>query len=174
MVSPTQLQTIPASPEGQPVQYRCTANLDLYDSSELKRLATQAATGRYLKILPLPTVQESENDRVSAVPVCLCEDNYPGWLAVRDLESLEAASTPYKSTIPSDDEIQARIPRAIAFTHAAMKRPNEYLWGYGWSQLRLFWPNSVGFCVGGSLATKRCLPAGGISNRYLTERPPTR
>jgi cell wall-associated NlpC family hydrolase len=129
VVSLTQLQTSTASPEGQPFQYHCTANLDLYDSPELNRLATQAATGRYLKILPLPTVQEFENDKISAIQVCLCEDNYPGWLAVRSLESLEVASTPYKPTIPSDDEIQARIPGAIAFTQAAMNRTNEYLWG---------------------------------------------
>lgn len=105
------------------VQYRCQANLNLYDSADLKRLATQAATGRYLRI-------ESEVEfGAQSIPIRLCEDDYPGWLAPHDQQYLAIADHPYQPVTRSFADIQARIPAAIAFAHAAMQQPNQYLWG---------------------------------------------
>jgi cell wall-associated NlpC family hydrolase len=100
------------------MQYRTIANLNLYDSPDLTRLATQAAQGRYIKIL-------SE----SPLKVMTCEDDYPGWLDPRDLQFLEEVETPYQAAAWTEEEIRDRIPEVIAFTHAAMAVPNEYLWG---------------------------------------------
>jgi hypothetical protein len=100
------------------MQYRTIANLNLYDSPELTRLATQAAEGRYLKIVSNEPLQ-----------VVLCEDDYPGWLDPKDLQFLEPAETPYQAPIWTREEIVDRIPEIIAFTQAAMTVPNEYLWG---------------------------------------------
>lgn len=108
------------------VQYRCRANLNVYDSPGLERLATQAAIGRYLQIGRLP---ESPLPPTMAVEVCLCEDAYPGWIAVQDLEQLELAESVYQPVTMAEADIHARIPAAIAFTHDAMRQPNEYLWG---------------------------------------------
>ncbi|GAP96530.1 C40 family peptidase [Leptolyngbya sp. NIES-2104] len=100
------------------MQYRTIANLNLYDSPDLTRLATQAATGRYLKIL-------SE----SPLQVMTCEDDYPGYLDPKDLQYLKEVEIPYQAPVWTGEEIRDRIPEIIAFTQAAMSVPNEYLWG---------------------------------------------
>ncbi|MBW4443781.1 MAG: C40 family peptidase [Plectolyngbya sp. WJT66-NPBG17] len=100
------------------MQYRTIANLNLYDSPDLNRLATQAAVGRYIKIL---------SD--SPIEGMTCEDDYSGWLDPSDLKFLEKTETPYQVSIWTAAEIRDRIPEIIAFTQAAMSVPNEYLWG---------------------------------------------
>lgn len=121
MVSFQQLQTS--------VEYKCLTNLNLYDSPNCDRLATQAAAGRHLRVLSLP-----ENS--DAVPVCLCEDGYSGWLSLADIRELEIATTPYRAmpaasyaNALSEAEIRTRIPEVIIFTQKAMQVPNYYLWG---------------------------------------------
>lgn len=99
------------------MQYRTIANLNLYDSPHLTRLATQAAIGRYLKILSASPLQ-----------VMTCEDDYPGYLDPNDLKYLDKTE-PYQASIWTAAEIRDRIPEIIAFTQAAMTVPNEYLWG---------------------------------------------
>jgi cell wall-associated NlpC family hydrolase len=126
VVSLAQLQTVLELEAGSQPQFCCQANLDLYDSPALERLATQAARGRWLKILSLPGELTSNS---IALEVCFCEDDYPAWLAVRDLELLKVADIPYQPVVLSAAEIRARIPAAIAFVQAAMMRPNHYLWG---------------------------------------------
>lgn len=100
------------------MQYRTIANLNLYDSPELTRLATQAAAGRHLEII--------EN---SPLKVKLCEDDYPGWLDPADLSHLEKAETLYQAPVWTEKEIRDRIPQIITFTQTAMSVPNTYLWG---------------------------------------------
>jgi cell wall-associated NlpC family hydrolase len=112
------------------VQYQVEVDLNLYDSTALERLATQAKPGRYLQLVDPST--DSANPAISPqapLPVCLCEDDYPGWIAVEDRQHLQLATVPYQSKIFSQAEIQAKIPDAIAFAQAAMAHPNQYLWG---------------------------------------------
>lgn len=104
------------------MQHRTIANLNLYDSPELTRLATQAATGRYLRMNSQPVSD-------SPLQVVLCEDDYPGWLDPQDFKFLEPAETPYQAPVWKEQEIRDRIPEIIAFTQAAMTVVNEYLWG---------------------------------------------
>lgn len=106
--------------------YRCQAPLNLYDAPTLSSLATQAARDRYLRIRYLPEGSVSSN---SAVEVCLCEDDYPGWLAIGDLAALTVAETPYTPVVRNRADIISRIPAAIAFTQTALAQPNVYLWG---------------------------------------------
>ena len=58
------------------VEYQCQTDLNLYDSPKCDRLATQAASGRQLRVLALP------ENWATSVRVCLCEDDYPGWLSL--------------------------------------------------------------------------------------------
>jgi cell wall-associated NlpC family hydrolase len=109
---------IPHSPTEE---YHCNTDLNLYDSPECVRLATQAATGRHLRI--------TSNHQNTAVAVCLCEDNYPGWLSVDDLQFLQPAEAVYQYQFISAAEIQQRISEIIAFTQAAKQENNYYLWG---------------------------------------------
>lgn len=124
------------------MQYRTIANLNLYDSPDLTRLATQAAQGRCVRIL-------SE----SPLKVMTCEDEYPGWLNPKDLQFLEAVATPYQAAVWTERKIRDRIPEVIAFTQAAMAVPNEYLWGgtvapnYDCSGLMQAAFASVGICL---------------------------
>ncbi len=104
------------------VEYQCQTNLNLYDSASCDRLATQAAAGRHLRVLELP---ENQN----AIPVCLCEDDYPGWLNPEDIGELELANTTPVAIALSATEISNRLPDVIKFTHLAMQQANYYLWG---------------------------------------------
>jgi len=109
---------IPHSPTGE---YNCNTDLNIYDSPECIRLSTQAATGRYLRI--------TSNHQNTAVEVRLCEDDYPGWLSLQDLQFLQPTETVYQPQFISATEIQQHIPAIIAFTQAAKQQDNYYLWG---------------------------------------------
>ncbi len=102
------------------IEYQCCADLNLYDSPTCTRLATQAAAGRHLQVLSL--------HEDTAVKVCLCEDDYLGWLLMQDLSVLEPA-IPYQAQVLSEAEITTRLPAVINFTQMAMQQPNHYLWG---------------------------------------------
>ncbi|MEL6459566.1 MAG: C40 family peptidase [Cyanobacteria bacterium J06621_15] len=104
------------------VEYVTEADLNIYDSPECKDLSTQAEKGRYLRVIP-------ETLNQTAVQVCLCEDDYPGWLSVSDLKSLSSAAEPLQIKSFSEAQIKTLIPEVIAFTHKAMQQPNYYLWG---------------------------------------------
>ncbi|NWF58426.1 MAG: C40 family peptidase [Fischerella sp.] len=102
-------------------EYECLADLNIYDSPECTRLATQASAGRHLRV--------TSDEREAAVEVCLCEDDYPGWLSLTDLVLLQGITVPYQAKSFSEAEIKKLLPEAIAFTHKAMQQPNHYLWG---------------------------------------------
>jgi cell wall-associated NlpC family hydrolase len=84
--------------------YRAKANINLYDSSELKALATQALADRFIRLAAPETIGDGP------LKVIVVEDDYPGWLVT-------AA------------EIADRLPAVMAFAQAALAVPNEYLWG---------------------------------------------
>ena len=107
-------------------EYQCQANLNLYDSPTLTRLATQAVTGRQLQIAGLSIDRQTNGQ---AIQVVLCEDRYPGWLPLEDLDLIEVAESSYRAIALSEAEICARIPQVIAFAHQARAQPNHYLWG---------------------------------------------
>ena len=94
---------IPHSPTGE---YNCQTNLNIYNSPECVSLATQAATGRHLRI--------TSNHQNTAIAVCLCEDDYPGWLSVQDWQFLQPTTTIYQPQFISTAEIQQHIPTIIA------------------------------------------------------------
>ncbi|MDJ0733844.1 MAG: C40 family peptidase [Nostocaceae cyanobacterium] len=101
-------------------EYQCLANLNVYDSPECTRLATQAAIERHLRVI---------SNQDIALRVCLCEDDYPGWLSVNDWEFLQPATVVYQAKSFCESDIQKLLPEIIDFTHKAMQEPNYYLWG---------------------------------------------
>ncbi|AFY48098.1 cell wall-associated hydrolase, invasion-associated protein [Nostoc sp. PCC 7524] len=111
----------PQIPNLEVTEYQCLADLNLYDSPECTRLATQAAVGRHLRV--------TSNQQDTAVEVCLCEDDYPGWVSFNDLGLLQPATVIYQARSLSAAEIQKLLPEAIAFTQTAMQQSNYYLWG---------------------------------------------
>lgn len=104
--------------------YRCTAPVDLFKTVACQGLVTQAATGRHLRIL-----STGEGPDSTALFVCLCEDDYPGWLPIAALQHLAPAEMPYHPPSPAPQEIAAALPAVIEFALQAMQRPNTYLWG---------------------------------------------
>ena len=113
------LNLLPPSACGE---YYCRASLNLYSSSTGKELATQARKGRQLKVLETSMSE-------TTIQIQLCEEGYTAWLPLSDLNALEPASQAYQPTLFSRDDIEPRLPAIIAFTKAAMNRPNYYLWG---------------------------------------------
>jgi cell wall-associated NlpC family hydrolase len=127
VISFAQLQAHQSLPNADRPQYSCRTHLNLYKSPALEGLVTQAAAGRYLRVVPLSEAEQGTTP--AAIAVCLCEDDYPGWLAIADLEQLDIADPPYQPVSLSEAEIRKRVQGAIAFAEAAMARPNQYLWG---------------------------------------------
>ena len=134
MVSLAELNRAIASAHSPAAEYVCQTGLNLYQSPACRSLVTQAAAGRHLRPIfipnsPGPNSPGAEISEITAIEVRLCEDNYPGWLAIKDLPKLAIAERPYQPISFSFEEIQRRLPSIAAFTQAAMARPNHYLWG---------------------------------------------
>jgi cell wall-associated NlpC family hydrolase len=109
-------------------EYICTIPLNLYKTSDLQGLVTQAAAGRHVHLLPFPP-ENGGKDASQAHHVQLCEDDYPGWLTASDLATLQPADVAYRPTSLTRADIESRLPEVIAFTQRAMEQPNTYLWG---------------------------------------------
>lgn len=109
-------------------EYSCQDNLNLYDSPTLERLATQAVAGRQLRVTQLP-LNEVAEVQGTAMQVCLCEDNYPGWVALEDIDLLAPADDPYQAIALTPEAIGDRLLGVLEFAHSAMNQPNRYLWG---------------------------------------------
>ncbi|MGJ3251759.1 MAG: NlpC/P60 family protein [Elainellaceae cyanobacterium] len=109
-------------------EYQCYGTIDLFDSPELERLATQAVAGRQLRILSLPlTIGGTIGDR--AILISLCEDGYPAWMPLECVDLIEVSELPYRAVTLSESQLRDRLLGAIAYAMAAMKHPNRYLWG---------------------------------------------
>ncbi|ELS33227.1 MULTISPECIES: C40 family peptidase [Pseudanabaena] len=104
--------------------YRSLADLNIYDSPRLDRLATQMAKGRYLQAIA---------SEANFLKIQLLEDGYEGLLDLDDLAKLEPSNFQnYIANFPPDlsaEEIGDRLPAVINFIQTAMATPNEYLWG---------------------------------------------
>ncbi|MBF2014361.1 MAG: C40 family peptidase [Rivularia sp. T60_A2020_040] len=103
-------------------EYVTQADLNIYDSPECLSLSTQAEKGRYLRVI-LETLNQT------SLKVCLSEDDYPGWLLIKDLNVLSPAAQPKQIKSFSAVQIKQLLPSVIAFTQKAMEQPNYYLWG---------------------------------------------
>lgn len=102
--------------------YRCDRPINLYNSPACEGLVTQADAGHQIHVL------EIAKDK-SAFRVCICKDDYLGWILAESVQHLSVASDTYEAPLLTAQEIQARLPQVIAFAKAAMAVPNEYLWG---------------------------------------------
>ena len=120
------------------LEYRARSHINIYDSPKCDRLATQAALGRHLRVLdppqPLRSAGRNGIDSVvqgdtTAVMVRLREDDYPGWLDLRDVELLDVAETVYHPLVLSEEEVRGKLPIVITFARDAMHQSNYYLWG---------------------------------------------
>ena len=102
--------------------YQCDRAINLYKSPACDGLVTQADIGHQLHVL------EIAKDK-SAVRVCICKDDYLGWVPAASVKDLSLAPTPYAVPVLSEQDIQARLPQVLKFANDAMAVPNEYLWG---------------------------------------------
>ncbi|NEQ98996.1 MAG: C40 family peptidase [Cyanothece sp. SIO2G6] len=109
--------------QGSQQEYRCCQPINLYDSPALTTLATQAAIARHLRLLAPP------DPNATAILVCLCEDDYPGWMSPQSLDDLQPSDTLYQAPIWTAAAIGDRLPQVMAYLQAAMAQPNYYQWG---------------------------------------------
>lgn len=101
-------------------EYQLQRSLNLYGSPACKGLVTQAAAYRQVIIL---------QQTPEALYLRLCEDHYQGWIPLSDRYLLTPAAQPYQAPQVSAAAIQERIPKVVAFCHAAQAQPHCYLWG---------------------------------------------
>jgi hypothetical protein len=129
--------------------YRSLADINIYDSPKLDRLATQMARGRYLQVNPVEQDDAVEQDiELAYLKIQLLEDGYEGLLDRQDLNKLELSDQEsgdrqsYDPNFPTGlinqtglisqitaQEISDRLPQVIKYIREAMATPNEYLWG---------------------------------------------
>lgn len=104
--------------------YRSLADINIYNSPKLDRLATQMAKGRYLQVL---------KSEPSFLTIQLLEDDYTGIIDHQDFEKLELSDRQsFIDNLPpalTTKEISDRLVSVIAFIQKAMAIPNKYLWG---------------------------------------------
>lgn len=110
------------------LEYRCLRDLDLYATPDCQSLTTQLGRDRHLRITHLPAGMQTPQT-IPTLRVCGVEDDYPGWLKVRDLEHVALASAPYQAQTQTRSQIETHIEAVIGFTQAAMAETNHYLWG---------------------------------------------
>jgi len=101
-------------------EYVALRDIDLFDSQECKKLSTQVAKGRHLRVK-----KQDESQWL----VELCEDNYLAWLPIKNTANLEEAIYSYQSITLGRLEIEKRIESVINFALASQKEKNFYLWG---------------------------------------------
>ncbi len=113
------------------LEYGVRSHINIYDSPKCDRLATQAAAGRHLRVVELPPLDKEQgvNFDTTAVMVRLCEDDYPGWMDIRDVELLDVVQKLDHPHALSEAEIRTKLPTVINFAHQAMQQSNYYLWG---------------------------------------------
>ncbi|MGC1308104.1 MAG: C40 family peptidase [Phormidesmis sp.] len=102
--------------------YRCDRPIDIFSTPTCYGLVTQADVGHSLHVLEVTKDQ-------TAVRVCVCKDDYLGWISAGTIRQLSLATAPYRAPLLSPEEIQAWLPAVINFATAAMSVPNQYLWG---------------------------------------------
>ena len=107
---------------GSRQEYRCDRPINLYQSPTCEGLVTQADTDHQLHVLEIAKDQ-------SAIRVCICKDDYMGWIPAQSIENLSIAPSSYQAPMLTAQEIQSRLPQVLAFASAAMAVPNTYLWG---------------------------------------------
>lgn len=115
----------PQNPLVTAAEYLCRRTLNLYKTPALTDLVTQAAAGRPLRLRVVPPTEAS----AQALPVQLCDDDYPGWIGLRQMNALTPAPSPYRAVSLDRAAIVDRLPQVIAFAEAAMAQSNVYLWG---------------------------------------------
>lgn len=102
--------------------YQCDRPINLYNTPTCQGLVTQADTHHHLHVLEIAKNQH-------AIRVCICKDDYLGWIAATSAKDLTATPNTYQAPVLTAQEIQSRLPKVLAFAQAAMAVPNEYLWG---------------------------------------------
>jgi hypothetical protein len=111
--------------------YQNIKDINIYDSPQLDRLATQMAAGRYLVFCQPEIPERSPQSEVNpAIPIALVEDGYEGFICAEDLSNLVTiVGEGYTPQSLSEAEINPKITDAIAYTQRAIQHPNCYLWG---------------------------------------------
>lgn len=101
--------------------WRLEAPVDLHSRPLGPSLATQAATGRCFQVL--------DTAMAPRLRVRLLEDGYPGWIAPGALLGIATACPRPRPQLLDRAAIVERLPAVEAFTLAASRQANTYLWG---------------------------------------------
>jgi hypothetical protein len=121
----TSLSQLQALLQADPQQtFRLSEATNLYSSPDCDSLVTQAVAGHHLRFSSEPSPCP---DRVR--PVQTLEDQYPGLLALTDLQNLSPCEPPPTAAALDRSQIEPRLEAIIDFCTAALLVPNEYLWG---------------------------------------------
>ena len=113
--------------------WRLGAAVDGYERPRGTSLATQAGSGRHLRILTGPDPTGGPQPQGPTGPqrrqVQLLEDGYRCWLNPIDLLGHARTALPPRRPPLTETAIRQRLPRVLAWAMAAQTVPNRYLWG---------------------------------------------
>jgi cell wall-associated NlpC family hydrolase len=112
--------TLTQTPE---TEWVCLQDINLYQAATGLGWVTQAAAGRQFRVV------YGEDGTIGRIGICLCDDDYPGWLDGADLPHIAPAPQLYTAPDPTPEAIHSRLPAIVAFAQRAMACPNHYQWG---------------------------------------------
>ena len=102
--------------------WRLKDGLNLYSSPHSNGLATQAWSGRQLRLLDQPPYKGRRRAELE-------EDGYRGWLDPQDLLGQAISCSPYRPVLLNATSIEQRMGAVLTFAQAAASQANVYLWG---------------------------------------------
>ena len=109
--------------------WKLRKNIDAFKSENSDELVTQANIGRSFQILDCLKIDLKNKEIIDRVKVRLLEDDYICWFKFSEVIHNASKIESWKSEVLTEDQIISRIPKILAWSKAAGKISNQYLWG---------------------------------------------
>ena len=109
--------------------WKLRINIDAFKNEKSNELVTQACIGRSFQLLDSLKIRVQNHDIIDRVKVRFLEDDYICWLKFSELTHNALKIESWKSDFFTEEQIISNIPKILAWTKAAKKIRNQYLWG---------------------------------------------
>ena len=109
--------------------WKLQINIDAFKNENSNELVTQACIGRSFQLLDCLKISFQNQEIIDRVKVRLLEDDYICWFKFSELTHNALKIESWESEFFNEDKIISNFPNILAWTQAAKKISNQYLWG---------------------------------------------
>ena len=109
--------------------WKLRINIDGFKSEHSDELVTQASIGRSFQLIDCLKSNFKNKEIIHRVQVRLLEDDYICWFRFSELIHQASQIESWECELFTEEKIISRIPGILAWTKAAKKMSNKYLWG---------------------------------------------